>query len=475
MTNNVTKDQLSAHSIMLTGTGIVLGSIMILFAARGDLWLDEIWSLFFAEAAKTPWELLTVYKHDNNHVLNTLFLYFLGNQQHLMLYRTLAILSGIASLLMIRSIALRWGRIESLFAVLLAAASYPLILYFSEARGYAPAMLFGLLSLFIVLKDQDHHRPVNVAFFWIASILGVLSHLTFVIVFLSLALYIVHYEYGSDASLPMRSWRAAQYLLVPAAFIAAFTVFYARNMSIGGGPAVNIFAVVGLGMTTLIGLPQALWYLALPMVLLLVAAIVFFLRNSHSALWSFYGSVLFLSPALMITLFRPDYVHFRYFILCFPFYYLALSFLLAKLYRSKAKAWRPLVFVILGLFVFGHALRIVPLLHDGRGNYRSIVREMANISVANVITVGSDNDFRNKLVLSFYAHFLPNTKTIRYVDQQSWSSTPPEWLIVHSLDESAEPEPWLSAANGRMYRLTKAEKFSGNSGFSWFLYHDSGR
>lgn len=461
--------------MMLAGIGIVLGSIMILFAARGDLWMDEIWSLFFAEAAKTPWELLTVYKHDNNHLLNTLFLYFLGNQQHLILYRMLAILSGIASLLMIRSIALRWGRIESLFAVLLAATSYPLILYFSEARGYAPAMLFGLLSLFIILKAQDHHRPVNVVFFWVASILGVLSHLTFVIVFLSLALYVVHHEYGSDASLPMRSWRAARYLLVPAVFITAFSVFYARNMSIGGGPAVDTFAVVGQGMTTLLGLPQALWYLALPMVLLLVTSIAFFLWKSHSALWSFYSSVLLVSPALMITLFRPDYVHFRYFILCFPFYYLALSFLLAKLYRAKAKAWRPLVFMIFGLFIFGNAIRIIPLFHDGRGNYRSIVREMANASLSNVITVGSDNDFRNKMVLSFYARFLPSAKTIQYVDQQSWSNMPPEWLIVHSLDELTEPEPWLSIEDGRMYRLTKAARFSGNSGFSWFLYHDSSR
>jgi hypothetical protein len=46
-------------------------------------------------------------------------------------------------------------------------------------------------------------------------------------------------------------------------------------------------------------------------------------------------------------------------------------------------------------------------------------------------------------------------------------------MIVHSLDESADPESWIAAENGRIYRLAKAERFSGNSGFSWFLYHIS--
>jgi hypothetical protein len=88
-----------------------------------------------------------------------------------------------------------------------------------------------------------------------------------------------------------------------------------------------------------------------------------------------------------------------------------------------------------------------------------------------MITVGSDNDFRNKMLLLFYSRFLEGGKKLRYIDQQFWESDPPDWLILHSLDETASPEPWVSAAGGRTYRLTRSEGFSGNSGMSWFLYH----
>ena len=113
MTNNTVNDQPNVRSSMLSYAVIALGSILILFAARGDLWLDEIWSIFFAEAAKSPWDILARFKHDNNHVLNTLYLYIIGKQQHLIVYRGLAIASGIGSLLILRKIALRWGSAES--------------------------------------------------------------------------------------------------------------------------------------------------------------------------------------------------------------------------------------------------------------------------------------------------------------------------------------------------------------------------
>src|SRR5512143_455296 len=75
MTDNPTKDRPAARSTMLAWAGIGLGSILMVLSARGDLWLDEIWSIFFAEAARSPCEILTLFRHDNNHVLNTLYLY----------------------------------------------------------------------------------------------------------------------------------------------------------------------------------------------------------------------------------------------------------------------------------------------------------------------------------------------------------------------------------------------------------------
>ena len=475
MTNNITKDISALHSTVLAAVGIMLGSILILFAARGDLWLDEIWSLFFAEAAKTPLELLTVYRHDNNHVLNTLFLYFLGNQQHLMLYRTLAIMSGIASLLMIRNIALRWGRIESLIAVLLSATSYPLILYFSEARGYAPAIFFGLLSYFLLQECQRRFHPFRLVLFWCASILGVLSHLTFIIVFFSLAISSLHYELSSEEPFVRRTLQAGKYFFVPGFVIALFYLYYARNVTIGGGPAVDKYSVLVQGAASLLGLPDAVRYLGISIVLLSVLWSVVLLFKEGDREWSFYGSVLLLAPAFAVIVVGAKYFNYRYVIVCFPFYYLVISRLLAKAYRAEAKIYRYLAFLVLSLYVIGQARRLAPFFEYGRGSYQPVILEMAAASSGTTVTVGSDNDFRNKMLIEFYSSFLDDGKKIQYLDQQSWSSTPPEWLIFHSFDESAVPKPWLSIADGRIYRLTRIEKFSGNSGFSWFLYHDSSR
>ncbi len=455
--------------------GILLGSALILFAARGDLWLDEIWSLSFAEAAKTPWEILSLFKHDNNHILNTLFMYLLGKQQNLLLYRTFAILSGIASLVLLVKLAARRGRLESIFVLLLAGTSYPLILYFSEARGYAPAIFFGLLSFYILQESQIRYSPVKLVLFWLASILGVLAHLTFIIVFLSLAIYIIHHEFTVNKTFFMKSLQIAKYLSVPFAFIIFFYFYYVRRMAIGGGPPVDKYVELARGGDCLLGLPDALWIIGLLIILLILSFAVFMAYSEKKPVWSFYLAVLLMVPAAIIAVTNPAYFHFRYTIVCFPFYYLIMSFILAKIWRFDKKALSYLAVLIIGLYIGGQSIRLWPLFHYGRGNYQAIIKDMVDATAADVITVGSDNDFRNKVVLSFYARFLQGGKTIQYIDQGSWGVHPPEWLIVHSLDESTVPEQWVRTSANRVYRLVKAENFSGNSGFSWFLYRESNR
>jgi hypothetical protein len=475
MMNNVENKKFIARSSMLAWAGIALGGILMILSARGDLWLDEIWSIFFAEAARSPWEILTRFKHDNNHVLNTLYLYAIGKQQDLMLYRGLAIASGIGSLILLRKIASRWGAVESAIVVLLAATSYPLLLYFSEARGYAPAIFFGLLSFFLLRECQCTFRPALLILFWCASILGALSHLSFMIVFLSLVIFTLHHELNGDAPLVRRFVQVGIYLMVPGVTITAFYLTYARGMTIGGGPPVDKFIVLQQGIASFAGLPDGLRALGIPLAFLPVLWSLASLYRAGDEEWSFYVSVLLAAPALAIIFAGEQYFNYRYIIVCFPFAYLLLARLLTIASRAEARFFRYLAFIVLDLFVVGQVFHLAPFFEYGRGSYKPIIAEMESATAGTTITVGSDNDFRNKMVLLFYERFFPGGKEVRYVDQSSWSDTPPEWLIVHSLDESVDPEPWVAAENGQIYRLAKAERFSGNSGFSWFLYHNSNR
>ena len=76
-----------------------------LLAARGDLWLDELWSLSFARQMTSPLDVWTAIHHDNNHPLNTLYLFvvvhLVGAHASPMLFRLLSLVSGAAMLVVL--------------------------------------------------------------------------------------------------------------------------------------------------------------------------------------------------------------------------------------------------------------------------------------------------------------------------------------------------------------------------------------
>src|SRR5712675_1507308 len=66
------------------------------FSARGDLGLDEVWSLGIASRLFSALEVYAV-KHDNNHLLNTLWLVWLGQGRSELLYRLPSVVAGIVT------------------------------------------------------------------------------------------------------------------------------------------------------------------------------------------------------------------------------------------------------------------------------------------------------------------------------------------------------------------------------------------
>ena len=95
---------------------VAIACLAIVAAARGDLWLDEIWSIDFARAASTPLDIFAIH-HDNNHVLNTLYLYVVRSQSATYAFRLFAILCGIGSVIAAGLAASEWGRAETVGAM----------------------------------------------------------------------------------------------------------------------------------------------------------------------------------------------------------------------------------------------------------------------------------------------------------------------------------------------------------------------
>ncbi len=172
---------------------LVLSAGLRLLAARGDLWLDELWSLSFARQMTSPLDVWTAIHHDNNHPLNTLYLFVVvhlaGAHASPMLFRLLSLVSGAALLVVLFRSEYEshdaGAATRAWIAITLCGCSFLAILYSSEARGYAPAALCGV-SAYAQVRRGRILRSADRLLFAATCAAGLLSHLTFVFVYAGL-------------------------------------------------------------------------------------------------------------------------------------------------------------------------------------------------------------------------------------------------------------------------------------------------
>jgi hypothetical protein len=459
---------------LLTGVTILLSAAAIITAARGDLWLDEVTSLSVAGKAQNFLEIFTIFHYDNNHPLNTLFLYLAGNQNNLFIYRILAVVSGIGSILLIGYVARKdWGRMEALCSVILAGTSYPLLLYFSEARGYAPAVFFGLAAYAILRVNLRDSSTLRLVLFWSASILGILSHATFIMLTVSFVVWGLAYEIKSDGTLRHKAGRLIAHHLPPLAFFGWWYLFFLKNMIIDGGPVYGTWTVIGQACALLLGFPDSSGFhdAAIILVLAFVAAGAISLHDKRDIKWTFFPTVIVFAPALMLLINHPLHLYFRYFFVCFPFFILLLAHLLCDWYRSPDISLRLLSFIAIALFLTGQVPRDYLLLKLGRGEYAAALEYIVNNSPKDVIVrVGSDHDFRNRTLFNFYSNRVAAGDRLRYIEQSQWVSNHPDWIIRHSQEINYNPGDNLLIKGIGKYHIERTYGFSGYSGFSWFLF-----
>lgn len=158
----------------------LLGLVLRLLAARGGLWLDEAWSVTFAEEAATPLGVIWRVNHDNNHILNTLWLQLVGPAASPLLQRALAIVTGAAAVPLAASIGARRSVAAALIAALAFAIAPILVTYGSEARGYAPMIAAFLAVLTLADRWLERGGVVPVIGLAILALLGTLAQVLMV-------------------------------------------------------------------------------------------------------------------------------------------------------------------------------------------------------------------------------------------------------------------------------------------------------
>jgi 4-amino-4-deoxy-L-arabinose transferase-like glycosyltransferase len=427
----------------LAGAVVLLVALALrIMAARGDLWLDEIWSVNLLTLVSSPLDIFWRLTHDNNHHLNSLYLYFLGDDASVLARRGLAIAFGVASVAMAGLIGLRRGRAAALITMVLMALSYPMIHYSSEARGSGPMMFFVLFAFYCLEGFLNERRMTYSWLFALAIGLGFLSHMTIVFACLAFGLWgtatiLRDAATARQAMADLVRCFAPVTLLGGAVLVAMFAGALDHGFIIGGGRIIAegehfapFVAGTGLLLQLELGLPTAVDpRVSLSVFLVLGLGIIVTLLRQGDRRWSFYIIVLFAVPLVMLAFRVPHGGFPRYFLFSGVFLLVLLGQVLAMFGRAGGPG-KALLATVLTLFAVGQSFLIGDFLKYGRGQHTEAFEYITNLSEGESITLGSNKDALNKIMINYYATTRPDGRTFDYVEDYETAEVSPEWLFM---------------------------------------------
>jgi hypothetical protein len=441
-------------------------------AAWGELWLDEIWSVDLAhEIAGRPLAVFTSLHHDNNNHLNTLFLTLIPWTSHWVLYRLHVIATGVGTVVLGALIARRAGSRAGLVAALLMGGSYWLILYASEARGYALAVFFALLCVPLAERYFASGRTAWAIAFGVSGACGMLSHLVFLHAYLGLVVWTAVASWRRGAW-SLRLTAIATLHMLPIAALATLYWIDLRHVGQGGAVATPATAVILRALSLTMGGPES----GVVAVVVAAAAIVLCLASIHavwrsgSDLWTLFAVTTVVAPVLTVVVAaaggRPLFE--RYFVVAIAFTLLAAAWWIASMARRSIMA----AVLVVGAVLAGNSLLIVRLVELGRGSYVAALSHMLSHSKRAPVTLSSDHDFRHTLALDFYQRFVPRGYELSYQPAPNWPAPGPEWILVHDQRRDFVPQPGFATREGYEYVLADFRLYAGTSGWHLAVYHN---
>ena len=450
-----------------------LAAIALLFRARAlftDFWLDEIWSYNLARRARSVADIFLSpdLKHDNNHQLNTVWLYVLGDQRHWALYRIPALVAGLIAVVVAYAIGGHRNRTEGVLAGLGVAGSFMMVVYSTEARGYALVLLFALLAFVALRRYLDAPSLAAGAWFWLWIVLGLAAQTSILHFYLGALLWSGYRLRGR--------WRDLVLLhAVPAAWGGLWTAFVLFGSRIGGGPPWTWRSLGDQSLAWTFGYPVSVvptWLAAGAAGALVVwDARQLWREGSDEGL--FFGGTIF-GPPILVAALSPPWLFPRYFLV-------PLLFLLLVAARSLARLWerpvwgRPTAAVILLLFLAGNVRQVVPFSQYGRGLASQAIRTLVDSRPSGEIFVtGQPVDLWSSLPITFYEHVLGLGDRLHYVARadlrEPGRPAHMEWLIVQGLTGEAGPAAAMTLAGDGQFVLAHAYPQYGPSGMVWWLY-----
>lgn len=453
---------------------LLLAAALRVAAARGELWLDEVWSNYLVEeVVHSPADVIIRLRHDNNHMLNSWVAYAVGPLGEPWHYRAPAIVAGIATVWLAGWAQRRSGPAAVLAAMVLVAFSYLLVHYASEARGYAALTVMMLLT-YGALREADATGRIG----WeiliaISCVLGFLANPLFLTMYLAIQVWTwLPDGKPTDASGWRKLAKAALFRsLVPGAFLAWLYWVNFSRMHVGGGDARPYLRVVVETLSlTCGGAFQAPWSYVSALATLVFSAAAWtyvFRRSPRRA--CFYAAVIIAMPAALLAVAPRDDVYPRYFLGSVVFLYLLWSESLAALYERSLSGRRAGI-VLLGLFVVANLFHVAQLISLGRSHYRAAIDFIESQTAGPQINLAADHGFRHLMMLHHLSATTPLDKPVVFEPRDSESMSKADWFLTHSLDPSFVPPEAIRLDGGQDFELVRSYPFAGLSGWQLNVY-----
>lgn len=434
--------------VALTLAGLVLR----LLAARGDLWLDEIWSLQNLEKLHSAGEIFWGISQDNNHLLNSLWLWIAGPGAPPLVIRLEAVLCGTLTIPVAARLCRHAGHPAGFAGAALVAGSPLFVHYGSEARGYAGLilMVFCAAEALEWFLESFAATEVNAALptvqrnrlaFGMAVAIGALFHLTILMAAGALVVATL-LRLALRRSSVAEIARAAVDLTVPALLGSAPAVgfiiagaLYTHKIQFGTQIPFSL-AHLSQGLATLfeatLGLPYGfpIWA-ALAITAALICGALAVTPSDRRILPL---TVLLLPPLLAGLAHLPNVHIARFHFVSALGLVLLMAGLFAWLWRTRRPLWAALLAGAMGI---GSVLNLAPLLLHGRGETQMLVRRMETREPP---TYGSNMEAELNRILRFYDARLGGLSvSARSAD---WCKAPPNWYILS--DDPAGEAPQRS-------------------------------
>ena len=454
---------------------VFLGITLRVLGIFNDLWLDEIWALKAAATMESILDPFTVRSLDGHASIYTVIMHYMGPGYAGWVYRLPALTLSVLGFSVIYLILRREHGLFSLLLLTLYSFSYVFVLYGSEARGYSFILTLSLFSFWIIKEFSLKNKFFVFPLFWIVSICGFLFHYSFIQFYTALTIWSLFIMLKGLSHRGLL--RFIYFFTIPSIFIALIYLTQIRFMQHGSGPLGSYADVVINSLSMSLGGPEisalapkqgALIIGLSVLIFFILAREIFLLIRAKNEDGFFYLLIIFIVPVLFVLILQPRVLLLRYFLVSLLFSLFIFASFLRRMFEGRAKQ-RFLACAAVFFIFYGNLTHIIKFLNNGRGEYAEAISYIASQTDSDKITIASDHDFRNQMLIDFYSAKLNVKDRVFYTEQGRQEDSVFDWYLLHSQDSKFKP-PKVIRLNESDFLLRKTFEYTALSGWDWHIY-----